>query len=119
MMHAPDQLQDLARRYTAAWCGREPGAVAALYAPGGSLRVNDGEPAVGRGAITEVARGFMTTFPDMEVRMDSLLARSGRVFYRWTLTGTNRGPGGTGCRVNITGFEEWQIGADGLIALSR
>jgi hypothetical protein len=36
--------------------------------------------------------------------------------YRWTLVGTNTGPGGTGHRVRISGFEEWTIGADGLIA---
>jgi len=35
------------------------------------------------------------------------------------LTGTNTGPGGTGHRVRISGFEVWQIGADGLIASSE
>jgi hypothetical protein len=39
--------------------------------------------------------------------------------YHWTLIGTNTGPGGTGKRVCISGFERWQIGADGLIAASR
>ena len=38
--------------------------------------------------------------------------------YRWTLVGTNTGPGGTGRRVKISGFEEWTIGDDGLIAAS-
>jgi hypothetical protein len=38
--------------------------------------------------------------------------------YRWTLTGTNTGPGGTGNRVRIRGYEEWTIGADGLISTS-
>jgi hypothetical protein len=28
-------------------------------------------------------------------------------------------PGGTGARVRFSGFEEWQIGADGLIARSN
>ena len=119
MTLAPDALRNFAQRYTAAWCGDDPAAVAAFFSPNGSLRVNDGEPAVGKSAITEVARGFMTTFPDLEVRMDALLPRSGRVFYQWTLHGTNRGPGGNGRRVQISGFEEWQIGADGFIAESR
>jgi hypothetical protein len=39
--------------------------------------------------------------------------------YRWTLTGTNTGPGGTGRPVRISGQEEWTFGADGLIAESR
>ena len=39
--------------------------------------------------------------------------------YRWRLIGTNTGPGGTGQRVRISGFEVWKIGVDGLIAESR
>ena len=123
MTQTSQVLQDLAVRYTAAWCSQDPASVAAFFSPDGSLRVNNLEPAVGRSAITEVARGFMTAFPDLEVRMDGLVveggAQSGRAVYRWTLTGTNRGPGGTGHRVRIRGFEEWQIGADGLIAASQ
>jgi hypothetical protein len=42
-----------------------------------------------------------------------------RRFTGWTLVGTNTGPGGTGKRVHISGFEQWRIGADGLIAESR
>jgi len=119
MTQVAEHLRALANRYTAAWCSQDPAAVAACYSLNGSLRVNDGDLAVGRSAITEVARGFMTTFPDLEVRMDALLPRSGRVFYRWTLSGTNRGPGGKGQRVQISGFEEWQIGPDRLIAQSQ
>ena len=43
-----------------------------------SLSVNDAPPAVGRSAIAEVARGFMTTFPDMIVTFDKLEARGDR-----------------------------------------
>jgi hypothetical protein len=39
-----------------------------------------------------------------------------RVKYLWTLTGTNTGPGGTGEKVRISGFELWTVGDDGLIA---
>jgi hypothetical protein len=52
----------------------------------------------------------MTTFPDLEVRMDDLSLQNGHVVYRWTLIGTNIGAGGTGHRVRISGFEEWQRG---------
>ena len=119
MTPAPDRLQDLARGYTAAWCSQDPASVAAFFSPNGSFRVNHDDPAVGRAAITEVARSFMDAFPDMEVRMDGLTVQGGRVVYRWTLTGTNTGPGGAGHRVRIGGFEEWQIGDDGLIAESH
>jgi hypothetical protein len=93
--------------------------VAAHYAPEGSLTINGGEPSVGRAAVTEAARSFMTAFPDMQVLMDDLLVQPAGVQYHWTLIGTNTGPGGTGNRVRITGFEEWTIGDDGLIAESQ
>lgn len=115
---APAKLRDFAERYTAAWCSQNAASVAAFFAPNGSLTVNYGAPAVGRQAITDVAQGFMTVFPDMMVLMDDLLALGNQAVYCWTLKGTNTGPGGTGQRVRIGGFEVWQIGADGLVAES-
>jgi len=61
----------------------------------------------------------MTAFPNLQVLMDGLVVRDGGADYRWTLVGTNTGPGGTGNRVRISGFEEWRIGDDGLIAESQ
>jgi uncharacterized protein (TIGR02246 family) len=113
-----DQLRDFAERYTAAWCSGDPASVAAHYAPDGSLTINDGDPSVGRAAITEAAQSFMTAFPDMEVLMDDVVMRDDGAEYHWTLVGTNTGMGGTGNRVRISGFEEWTIDNDGLIAAS-
>ena len=114
----PTRLRDFAERYTAAWCSQDAASVAAFFSPDGSLRVNDAAPAVGRKAITDVAQGFMTDFPDMQVLMDDLTVLGDKVVYRWTLAGTNTGPGATGRRVRISGFEEWRMGEDGLIAES-
>jgi uncharacterized protein (TIGR02246 family) len=111
-------LEDFARRYTAAWCSRDPAQVAAFFSPDGSLRVNDDEPARGRTAISGVAQGFMTAFPDLTVLMVGVAIQGDRAIYQWTLVGTNTGPGGTGRTVRISGFEEWRIGPDGLIAES-
>ncbi len=61
----------------------------------------------------------MTAFPDMVVAMDGISLDRDRALYRWTLTGTNTGPGGTGNAVRISGYEEWTLGADGLIARSN
>jgi len=113
------RLRDFAARYTAAWCSQDPMSVAACYSAAGSLTINGGASAVGRNAIAEVARSFMTAFPDMRVIMDDLLMQGDHAEYHWTLIGTNTGPGGTGHRVRISGFELWQIGADGLIAASH
>ena len=76
------KLQSLAEGYTAAWCGGDPARVASFYEEGGSLSVNGGAPAVGRAAVAEVARGFMTAFPDMRVVMDGLSADGGGAIYR-------------------------------------
>jgi predicted ester cyclase len=113
------KLKEFATRYTAAWCSQNAASVASYFDENGSLKINSGTPAVGRAAITASAQGFMTAFPDMVVKMDTLIADGSRTEYHWTLTGTNTGPGGTGKAVRISGYEEWTIGADGLIAASK
>jgi predicted ester cyclase len=114
-----EKLKEFGTKYTAAWCSQDPGSVAAFFAEGGSLKINDGAPAVGRTAVTAAAQGFMTAFPDMVVAMDSVMLDGGRAVYRWTLSGTNTGPGGTGKAVRISGYEEWTFGTDGLIMESK
>jgi uncharacterized protein (TIGR02246 family) len=111
-------LREFTERYTEAWCSQDPAQVAAHYAPNGSLTINDGAPSVGRDAITEAARAFMDAFPDMQVLMDDVRVDGPTPEYHWTLVGTNTGAGGSGHRVRISGFEEWTIGDDGLIASS-
>ena len=113
------KLREFATKYTAAWCSQNAALVASFFTENGSLKINEGNPSVGRTAITAAAQGFMTTFPDMVVKMDELSLDGGHVVYHWTLTGTNTGPGGTGKAVHISGYEEWTIGADGLIAQSE
>jgi predicted ester cyclase len=68
----------------------------------------------------------MTTFSDMIVTMDKVTPASrdgGRsscdAVFRWTLTGINTGPGGTGKCVRVSGYELWKIDNDGLIAESE
>jgi len=109
-------LQHFAQRYAHAWCSDDPAKVAAFFSANGSLKVNDGAPAVGRRAISDVAQGFMTAFPDMIVSFDRLEKKADRVHFHWTLMGTNTGPGGTGKFVRIGGYEDWHIGSDGLVA---
>ena len=118
-MNDPAKIITSAKRYAKAWGSQNPESVAAFFAENGSLSVNDGPPAVGRAAISEVARGFMRDLPDMIVTMDDVTHESGGTKLHWTLTGTNTGPGGTGKRLRISGYELWQIDEDGLIAESK
>ena len=109
------RVHDLARSYTDAWCSHDPARVASHYAPGGTIAINGGEPT----EITEVARVFISAFPDIKVFMDDLVLGERTVEYHWTFTGTNTGPDGTGNPVRITGFEEWTLGEDGLVVEAR
>ena len=114
-----DELKIFASKYTAAWCSQNAASVAAFYAENGSLKINNGAPSVGRTAITAAAQAFMTAFPDMIVKMDGTRVDGAHAIFRWTLIGTNTGPGGTGNPVRISGYEEWTIGVDGLISESK
>jgi hypothetical protein len=51
--------------------------------------------------------------------MDDVSRDSDGTKFHWRLTGTNTGPGGTGKRVRISGYELWQIGNAGLIENSK
>jgi uncharacterized protein (TIGR02246 family) len=115
----PTTLQTFATNYTAAWCSQNPAAVAAHFSPTGTLTIN-GSASTGRAAITAAAQSFMSAFPDMQVLMDNLTTQDDtHATYHWTLIGTNTGPNGTGHRVHISGYEEWTIGPDHLIAASN
>ena len=114
-----NKLNDFAARYTAAWCSQHAASVASFFGEQGSLKINDGAPAVGRDAIAKAAQGFMTAFPDLVVKMDGVNKSGTDITYHWTLAGTNTGPGGTGKSVKISGSEQWRLGPDGLIAESK
>ena len=113
------ELTKFATRYAEAWCSQIPESVAAFFAENGSLSINDGPPAVGRAAIAEVAQGFMRDLPDIIVTMDDVTHDSDGTKFHWTLTGTNAGPGGTGKRLRISGYELWKTDEDGLIGDSK
>ena len=108
---ADDQsaVRDFARSYADAWCSHDPAKVAAHYVPGGTISINGGAPA----EITEVARGFIAAFPDIEVFLDDLVTKGDTVEFHWVFTGTSSD---TGKWVRIPGYEEWTLAADGLVA---
>ena len=113
------KITTFAKRYAEAWCSQNPESVAAFFAERGSISINNGSPAVGRAAIAREAQAFMTAFPDMVVTKDKVMHDEEGTKFHWTLTGTNTGPGGTGKRVRISGYELWQLDDDGLIENSK
>jgi len=112
-------LEVFAKSYAQVWCSQRPTFVSSFFSENGVLQINDGSPAKGTEAIANVAKGFMDAFPDMVVSMDSLITKSDKTRFYWTLTGTNNGLNGTGNRVKISGFEEWTLNEDGLIQESK
>src|SRR5262249_42520388 len=114
-MRDSDQLREFAHRYALAWCSHDPARVAEHYRPGATIVVNGGDPT----PISEVAQSFISAFPDIQVFMDDVVLHGDTVEFHWTVTGTTAGPGGTGNKVRISGYEEWTFGDDGLIAASR
>ena len=110
-----DELKNFAGRYAKAWCSQDPERVVSFFIKNGTITVNDG-PAT---PIADVAGSFMRDFPDMIVTFDKLEDTANGTEFHWTFTGTNNGPGGTGNKVRISGFELWRIGKDGLIAESK
>jgi len=115
----PAQLGAFGTRYAAAWSSQSAAAVAAFFAEQGSLQINAGTPSVGRVAIIAAAQSFMTAFPDMLVSMDELSLHGDHTTFRWTLTGINTGPNGTGKLVRISGYEQWIFSENGLIHESK
>src|SRR5262249_6308401 len=110
--HDEARVRELAHSYTEAWCSRDPERVASHFVPGGTIAINGGEPI----EITEVARGFISEFPDIQVYMDELVMNGETVEYHWTFTGT---ASSTGKSVRISGFEEWTVRDDGLVVSSK
>jgi hypothetical protein len=113
------ELQRLGAGYAAAWCSQSAASVAAFYEECGSLQINSGLPSVGRSSIASAAQSFMTAFPNMVVSMIDVSANGDGAVFRWILTGTNTGPGGTGKPVRISGYEQWRFGENGLVLKSK
>ena len=83
------------------------------------LALTGDRPRLGARRLPGKAQAFMTTFPDMVVTFDKLEPQPNATAFHWTLTGTNTGPGGTGNKVRICGYELWKIDNNGLIAESK
>lgn len=112
----PEAVRAMASAYTAAWNSGSPEAVASFYATGGQSVINGGEPWVGRRSIGEMAAGFFADVPDLELVCDAVRCAGSHVVYFWTFTGTHAT---TQKPLRLAGWEEWDLGPDLKIAVSR
>jgi len=111
-----EKLREFANDYAISWAGEDPMEVASRFAPTGSLAINAAAPLVGREAIAARAKQVMTDYPDVAMKMEELSLFDGNITFYWTMTGRNTGPGGTGKAVKFSGYEEWTLAPDGLLA---
>ena len=109
---------ELVLRASTAWSNQDPDGMAACYEEMASLTINGGTPSTGRAELAATARSYMDAFPDLNVSVDHVLVAGDAVFWAWTITGANNGPGGTGHRVRVSGIEVWTIGSSGLVSNS-
>lgn len=112
----PSALDALATRYTAAWNGGSPEAVAECFAPDGGIVINRGQPWDGRAGVAAMAAGFFADVPDLTLACDGVRAAGDHVVYLWTFTGTHAG---SGRPLRVVGWEEWELDADLQVAASR
>ena len=112
-------LNLFAQGYAQVWGSKRPEFVAMFFEEGGALQINDGEPAIGKNAISSVAQSFMAKFPDMIVRFDSLAHKSNGIEFHWTLTGTDADPNGKSHMVKVSGFELWTMSEQNRIKDSK
>lgn len=111
-----EAISTFARAYEAAWNSGDPAQVAGCYAEDGGITINRGQPWQGRAKVAEMAAGFYADVNDMRVILDDLRLAGGHVAFIWTFTGRHAG---TGNPLNVKGWEEWDLDADGLIAASK
>ncbi len=114
MVVRPRDLDGFGASYAAAWSSGEPERLAACYAPDGWLKVNDGEPAMGRAALAQTARSFMTAIPAMKVACVAITAHGEGAIFEWALESTTA----RGLSVGARGRELLTFAADGTIATS-
>ncbi len=63
-----------------------------------------------------MAAGFFADVPDLSLTCNDLPVAGSHVLYAWTFTGHDAG---TGRPLNIQGWEEWEMAADGKVQASR
>ena len=113
-----EKMLNFGQDYTSAWNSKDPAKVASFYAVDGTLTVNQGTPAEGREALTNLVNSYMEAFPDLELTMDSLVGDGDTYKYHWRFNGTHTGPGGTGNKVDFSGFEQWTMNKERLVQTS-
>ena len=83
----------VAQRYFDAWNARDPEAIAATFAPGGTYSDPNVPDGLDPQATGSYAAGLFASFPDLRFELTSMeLTAAGTVAAQWTMVGTNTEP---------------------------
>ena len=114
-MHA---VSEVITEYFEAMARRDVEAMAALWAPDGVDHIAGQVDAEGPNGVRTYFTQLFAAFPDLALRVRSMVAQDDRVAVHWTATGTMLGPfmgaEPTGARVELEGIDMFQV-ADGRI----
>jgi uncharacterized protein (TIGR02246 family) len=102
----------MAKAHAAAWSDHDAERTALLFAPDGTITVNDSVTHTGRAEIVESAVSLMATFPDLVVKCQSTRHAGSRAVFLWTLEGHHAA---TGKFVSLPGRHEWDLDAAMLV----
>ncbi|MEX0350577.1 MAG: DUF1348 family protein [Paracoccaceae bacterium] len=106
--------RQLAQSHCDAWTGRNPQDVANRYAKVTTMGMNGGDPMTSQAEIAKMAAGFMADFPDLVLKLDTVLVADHHMVYAWTFEGHHKE---TGNHVSFSGWEEWDL--DGNLRVTR
>lgn len=111
-------IQDMSTNYANAWSSHNSASVAAHYEPDGQIEINGGggDVLVGTAAITEMAAGFHTSFPDMKLMCDGLRISGNHAIFLWTFYGHHFE---TKNFVRVSGWEEWDMSDNSKVQNSK
>ena len=108
------------RFYEEVWAGGNVGFAEEVFADDyvrHDLRPTQAAP--GAAGQARIAEAFRRAFPDLDWRVDLVLAEHDLVAARWTASGTHSGSWGdlapTGRRVEFSGVNIFRFGADGKV----
>ncbi len=109
----------VAQRYFDAWNARDPEAIAATFAPGGTYSDPNVPDGLDPQATGSYAAGLFASFPDLRFDLTSKeLTAAGTVAAQWTMVGTNtepfRGLPPTGRAVSVPGADFISVEGEGV-----
>jgi len=117
-----DEIGALLDRHQEAFARRDPDALAAQHAEGGSFESPAHGLVEGRARIADIYRYWFTAFPDLQLHLGPPIIGDDRAAVFWKFVGTAHGPFfgivGAGTRIEMSGAAEYVLG-DGAIQSVR